>query len=239
MEIRVDGKLGHGVGAKDLILGIIGQMTTDGGTGHVVEYRGSAIEAISMEERMTVCNMTIEGGARAGMVAADQKTVDYLRGRRYLPKGADFDRMAQQWLTLPYRRRREVRSLLRLRRRRLRPAGHLGHQSRDGDGGHPQGSRSRFSFADANHRRAAELALEYMGLQPGTPIDGYQDRPGLYRLVHQWPVTDLKAAAEIVKGRKVASTVHAMVVPGSQDGQSRSRTARPDRVFIGSGLRMA
>ncbi len=99
MEVRVDGKLGLGVGAKDLILGIIGRITTDGGTGHVIEYRGTTIEGLSMEERMTVCNMSIEGGARAGMVAADQKTIDYLRGRRYVPTGADFEKAAQRWLS--------------------------------------------------------------------------------------------------------------------------------------------
>src|SRR5216684_7771176 len=99
MEIRVEGELGLGVSAKDLILGIIGRITTDGGTGYVIEYRGSTFEGLSMEERMTVCNMTIEGGARAGMVAADQKTVDYLRGRRYVPAGKEFDKAAERWLS--------------------------------------------------------------------------------------------------------------------------------------------
>ncbi len=103
-----------GVGAKDMILGIIGKMTTDGGTGHVIEYRGSTVRGLSMEERMTLCNMTIEGGARAGMIAADEKTVDYLRGRRYLPTGAKFDRMAAGVADLPYRRGRNVRQHLRL-----------------------------------------------------------------------------------------------------------------------------
>ena len=97
-EIRVDGKLGTGVGAKDLILGIIGRIRTDGATGHVIEYRGAAVEALSMEERMTVCNMSIEGGARAGMVAADKTTVEYLRGRRYIPSGKEFDKLAARWL---------------------------------------------------------------------------------------------------------------------------------------------
>src|SRR6202161_1093587 len=99
-EIRVDGKLGTGVGAKDLILGIIGRIKTNGATGHVIEYRGPAVEALSMEERMTVCNMSIEGGARAGMVAPDRKTIDYLRGRRYVPEGAEFDKLAAHWLEL-------------------------------------------------------------------------------------------------------------------------------------------
>jgi 3-isopropylmalate/(R)-2-methylmalate dehydratase large subunit len=100
MEVRIEGKLGPGVAGKDLILGIIGRLTTDGGTGYVIEYRGSAIEALSMEERLTVCNMTIEAGARAGMVAADQKTIEYLRGRRFVPAGKEFDQLAERWLTL-------------------------------------------------------------------------------------------------------------------------------------------
>jgi 3-isopropylmalate/(R)-2-methylmalate dehydratase large subunit len=98
LEIRVDGRLKPGVTAKDLILGIIGRITTDGGTGYVIEYRGEAIEALSMEERMTVSNMSIEAGARAGMIAADAKTVEYLRGRRFVATGADFDRAAERWL---------------------------------------------------------------------------------------------------------------------------------------------
>ena len=100
MEIRVDGKLGTGVTAKDIILAVIGRIGTAGATGHVIEYRGSAISALSMEERMTVCNMSIEAGARAGMIAADGKTIEYLRGRRYAPQGAEFERAAEHWLTL-------------------------------------------------------------------------------------------------------------------------------------------
>ncbi len=142
MEVRVDGKLGLGVTAKDIILGIIGRITTDGGTGYVIEYRGSAIEALSMEERMTVCNMSIEGGARAGMIAADRKTVDYLRGRRYLPSGAEFDRLAAQWLTYRTDDGAKFDRSITFDAAAFRPASHLGHQPRHGDRGHRQGARS-------------------------------------------------------------------------------------------------
>jgi 3-isopropylmalate/(R)-2-methylmalate dehydratase large subunit len=235
MEIRVDGKLGHGVGAKDLILGIIGQMTTDGGTGHVVEYRGSAVEAMAMEERMTLCNMTIEGGARAGMVAADQKTVDYLRGRRFLPKGADFDRMAQQWLTFHTDTGAKFDSSFVFDAASFAPQVTWGTNP----GMVTEVTRKvpdPDSFADANHRRAAELALEYMGLQPGTPIADIRIDRVFIGSCTNGRITDLKAAADIVKGRKVASSVHAMVVPGSQEVKAEAEQLGLHRIFIEAGF---
>jgi 3-isopropylmalate/(R)-2-methylmalate dehydratase large subunit len=235
MEIRVDGKLGHGVGAKDLILGIIGQMTTDGGTGHVVEYRGSAVEAMAMEERMTLCNMTIEGGARAGMVAADQKTVDYLRGRRFLPKGADFDRMAQQWLTFHTDPGAKFDSSFVFDAASFAPQVTWGTNP----GMVTEVTRKvpdPDSFADANHRRAAELALEYMGLQPGTPIEDIRIDRVFIGSCTNGRITDLKAAADIVKGRKVASSVHAMVVPGSQEVKAEAEQLGLHRIFIEAGF---
>ena len=153
-EIRVDGKLGIGVGAKDLILGIIGRIKTNGATGHVIEYRGAAVEALSMEERMTVCNMSIEGGARAGMVAADKTTVDYLRGRRYIPAGKEFDALVGAMAAFPQRRRREVRSQRGVRRGDVRTASDLGHQSRHG------------------HRRARERAESGRDWRQGAARDG-------------------------------------------------------------------
>jgi 3-isopropylmalate/(R)-2-methylmalate dehydratase large subunit len=235
MEIRVDGKLGHGVGAKDLILGIIGQMTTDGGTGHVVEYRGSAVEALAMEERMTLCNMTIEGGARAGMVAADQKTVDYLRSRRFLPKGADFDRMAQHWLTLHTDAGAKFDSSFVFDAASFAPQVTWGTNP----GMVTEVTRKvpdPDSFADANHRRAAELALEYMGLQPGTPIEDIRIDRVFIGSCTNGRITDLKAAADIVKGRKVAASVHAMVVPGSQEVKAEAEQLGLHRIFIEAGF---
>ena len=235
MEIRVDGKLGLGVTAKDVILGIIGHITTDGGTGHVIEYRGTTIEALSMEERMTVCNMSIEGGARAGMIAADRKTVDYLRGRRYLPRGAEFDRMAAQWLG--YRTDEGAK----FDRSIVFDAAAFAPQVTWGTNpGMVAAVTDKVpdpsSYADATSRRAAELALEYMGLTPGTPIaDVKVDRVFIGSCTNS-RVSDLQAAAAIVKGRRVAANVHAMVVPGSQLVKNEAEKLGLDRVFREAGF---
>jgi 3-isopropylmalate/(R)-2-methylmalate dehydratase large subunit len=235
MEIRIDGQVGYGVGAKDLILGIIGHMTTDGGTGYVIEYRGSAVEAMAMEERMTLCNMTIEGGARAGMVAADRKTVDYLRGRRFLPKGADFDRTAQHWLTFHSDPGAKFDSSFVFDAASFAPQVTWGTNP----GMVTEVTRKvpdPDSFADANHRRAAELALEYMGLQPGTPIEDIRIDRVFIGSCTNGRLTDLKAAAEMVKGRKVASSVHALVVPGSQEVKAEAEQLGLHRIFIEAGF---
>jgi 3-isopropylmalate/(R)-2-methylmalate dehydratase large subunit len=235
MEIRVDGKLGRGVTAKDLILGIIGRITTDGGTGHVIEYRGPTIEALSMEERMTVSNMTIEAGARAGMIAADQKTVDYLRGRRYAPAGAEFDRLATKWLGFRTDDGAKFDRSLSFDAAAFAPQVTWGTNpgmvtevtSKVPD---PSG------YADATSRRAAELALEYMGLAPGTPIaDIKVDRVFIGSCTNA-RISDLQAAADLVIGRKVAASVHAMVVPGSQLVKLEAEQRGLDRVFKEAGF---
>jgi 3-isopropylmalate/(R)-2-methylmalate dehydratase large subunit len=235
MEVRVDGKLGLGVTAKDIILGIIGRITTDGGTGHVIEYRGSAIEALSMEERMTVCNMSIEGGARAGMIAADRKTVDYLRGRRYLPSGADFDRLGAQWLTYRTDEGAKFDRSITFDAAAFAPQVTWGTNPgmvTEVTGKVPDPS----SFTDATSRRATELALEYMGLAPGTRIiDVKVDRVFIGSCTNS-RVSDLQAAADIVKGRRVAATVHAMVVPGSQLVKNEAEKLGLDRVFREAGF---
>jgi 3-isopropylmalate/(R)-2-methylmalate dehydratase large subunit len=234
-EIRVNGKLTPGVGSKDLVLGIIGRITTAGGTGYAIEYRGPVIEALGMEERMTLCNMTIEAGARSGMVAADQKTVDYMRGRKYVPSGAEFDRLAQHWLQF-----------------KTDPGAKFDHSMTfDGSEFAPQvtwGTNPGMvtevtskvpdpsSYGDASQRRAVELALEYMGLNPGTPIEDIKlDRVFIGSCTNS-RITDLKAAAEIVKGRKVASTVQAMVVPGSQLVKEEAEQLGLDKIFTQAGF---
>jgi 3-isopropylmalate/(R)-2-methylmalate dehydratase large subunit len=235
MEVRVDGKLGLGVTAKDIILGIIGNITTDGGTGHVIEYRGSAIEALSMDERMTVCNMTIEGGARAGMIAADHKTVNYLRGRRYLPTGAEFDRLAEKWLT--YRTDEGARFDRSISFDAAAFAPQVTWGTNPGMVTEVTGKvPDPASLTDATSRRATELALEYMGLAPGTAITDVKiDRVFIGSCTNS-RVSDLQAAAGIVKGRRVASTVHAMVVPGSQLVKDEAEKLGLDRVFKEAGF---
>ncbi len=235
LEIRVGGKAALGVTAKDLILGIIGRIGTDGAAGHVIEYRGSAIEALSMEERMTVCNMSIEAGARAGMVSADQKTVDYLRGRRYAASGADFDRAAARWLEF----------------RTDEGAGFDQSVAFDAALFAPQvtwGTNPAMvvavtgkvpdpaSFADETSCAAAKSALEYMGLKPGTRIEEIRiDRVFLGSCTNA-RLGDLQAAAAIVRGRKVAPGVHAMVVPGSQQVKAEAEKIGLDRLFREAGF---
>jgi 3-isopropylmalate/(R)-2-methylmalate dehydratase large subunit len=235
MEVRVEGTLGLGVGAKDIILGIIGRITTDGGTGHVIEYRGSTIAGLSMEERMTVCNMSIEGGARAGMVAADQKTIDYLRGRRYVPSGKEFDKAAERWLSF-----RTDDGATFDRSVNFDAASFAPQVTWGTNPGMVTEVTSKVpdpsSFADATQRRAAELALEYMGLSPGTPIEDIAvDRVFIGSCTNA-RITDLEAAAAIVRGRKVASKVRAMVVPGSQQIKAEAEKRGLHRVFVEAGF---
>jgi 3-isopropylmalate/(R)-2-methylmalate dehydratase large subunit len=235
MEIRVDGALKNGVTAKDLILGIIGRITTDGGTGHVIEYRGSAIEALSMEERMTVCNMTIEAGARAGMIAADAKTVEYLRGRRFSPAGAEFERAASRWTQ--FRTDDGARFDRSISFDAASFAPHVTWGTNPGmvvevTGRVPDPA----AIASATERQAVERALEYMGLKPGTPIQDIRlDRVFIGSCTNS-RVSDLRAAAEVVRGRKVASGVRAMVVPGSQLVKAEAESLGLDRIFTDAGF---
>jgi 3-isopropylmalate/(R)-2-methylmalate dehydratase large subunit len=235
MEIRLDGKLGAGVTAKDIILAIIGKIGTDGATGHVIEYRGAAIAALSMEERMTVCNMSIEAGARAGMIAPDQVTIDYLRGRRYAPQGTEFDRAAARWLGFATDEGARFDTTVAM------DAGAIAPQVTWGTNpGMVAEVTARVpdpaSFADPSQRKAAERALEYMGLTPGTPITDIKvDRVFIGSCTNS-RLFDLKAAAQIVKGRKVAASVHAMVVPGSQQVKAQAEALGLDRIFKDAGF---
>ncbi|MDB5107334.1 MAG: 3-isopropylmalate dehydratase large subunit [Candidatus Binatus sp.] len=234
-EIRVDGKLGAGVGAKDLILGIIGRIKTNGATGHVIEYRGSAIEALSMEERMTVCNMSIEAGARAGMIAADKTTIDYLRGRRYLPTGKDFDALAERWLTFRTDAGAKFDRTVTFDAASFAPQVTWGTNPgmvMDVRGTIPNPA----DIGDAQQRNTVERALDYMSLRPGTKIEDIKiDRVFIGSCTNS-RISDLKSAAAIVKGRKVASSVQAMVVPGSQQVKVEAESLGLDRIFTEAGF---
>jgi 3-isopropylmalate/(R)-2-methylmalate dehydratase large subunit len=235
MEIRVDGKLGLGVTAKDIILAVIGRIGTDGATGHVIEYRGSAIAALSMEERMTVCNMSIEAGARAGMIAPDHVTVDYLRGRRYAPAGAEFDRAAARWLTLGTDDGARLDSSVIFDAAAIVPQVTWGTNPGMVTEVTAKVPDPR-SIADPSQSRAAENALEYMGLKPGTPITDISiDRVFIGSCTNS-RLLDLKAAAQIVKGHKVSSHVQAMVVPGSQQVKAEAEAIGLDRIFMEAGF---
>jgi 3-isopropylmalate/(R)-2-methylmalate dehydratase large subunit len=235
MAINVSGALPAGTTAKDLILGIIGQIGVSGATGHVVEYRGDAIRALSMEGRMTVCNMSIEAGARAGMIAPDEKTFAYLRGRPHVPQGAAFDAAVVQWRTLPTDVGANFDREVDFDATRLAPLVTWGTNPGmvvpvTGRVPDPE------AFLEAADRTAAQRALEYMGLTAGTPIaDIPIDRVFIGSCTNS-RIEDLRAAAAVVKGRRVADRVGAMVVPGSYAVKRQAEAEGLDRVFTEAGL---
>ncbi len=240
MEIRVDGRLGYGVTAKDIVLAIIGRIGTAGATGYVVEYRGSAIEALTAENRMTVCNMSIEAGARAGMIAPDAKTFAYLEGRPFAPRGRDFERAVAEWERLPSEAGAAFDRTVVLSAEDIAPQVTWGTSPgmvAPVDGRVPDPA----DFADADERRAAERALVYMDLQPGTRFaDIRLDRIFIGSCTNA-RIEDLRAAASVVRqaaarGRRVASHVHAMVVPGSQRVKVQAEAEGLDRVFREAGF---
>ena len=183
MRITYEGEPGFGVTAKDLILGTIGQISAAGAVGHVVEYAGAPIEALSIEGRMTICNMSIEAGARAGMIAPDDVTFAYLEGRPGAP--ADFDAAVERWRSLPHRRRRRLRHRGDGRRRRAQPAGHLGHEPRAGRAGHRPRARSRRRSRAPPTARPPSARSPTWRSSPGTRDRGHRGRPRVHRLVHE------------------------------------------------------
>ena len=214
MRIDVEGALPAGVTAKDLILAIIGAIGTAGGTGHIIEYTGEAIRDLSMEGRMTICNMTIEAGARAGLIAPDETTFEYLKGRPKSPKGAAWEAAVTYWKTLPSDAGAKYEKEVTMKAQDIAPQVTWGTSPEDvvpitGSVPTPE------DFADEAKQESARMALDYMGLTPGTPLT---DIPVDYVFVGACTnsrIEDIRAAAEIAKGRKVADGVTALVVPGS------------------------
>lgn len=230
-EIRIDGTLPYGVTAKDIILSIIGHIGIDGGNGAVVEYTGSAIRALSIEERMTVCNMSIEAGARAGMIAPDDATYEYIAGKRFAPKDEDFDAAVENWKQLPTDEGATYDRTLQLDAADIAPQVTWGTNPgmvTDVTGRVPDPA----DMTTTDDTRAAEHALAYMDLQPGTLItDIPVDRVFIGSCTNS-RISDLRAAAEVAKGRKVAETVSAMVVPGSQAVKRQAEAEGLDEVFV-------
>src|SRR5271155_1425781 len=214
MRVVVDGALGPGVTAKDIILAIIGQIGTAGGTGHVIEYGGSAIEALSMEGRMTVCNMSIEGGARAGMIAPDEKTYVYLKDRPKSPKGELWDRARAYWDTLRTDEGADFDDIVRLDAGSLPPIVSWGTSPQDVVA--VGGIVPKVEDGATEQKRASiRRALDYMGLKGGEKIADIENDRVFIGSCTNGRIEDLRVAASIVAGRKVASRVSAMVVPGS------------------------
>jgi len=233
MEIRVDGTLSPGVTAKDIILYVIGQITTDGGTGYVIEYTGEAIRSLGMEERMTVCNMTIEAGARAGMIAPDEKTFAYIKGREFAPR--DFDAAVARWRQLPTDEGATYDRVLKFHTRDIEPQVTWG--TNPGQVA-PVGAKvpDPAQLKDENERKAAASALDYMAIKPGTPIKELKlDRVFLGSCTNG-RIEDLRAAASVVKGYRVSDHVHAMVVPGSGQVKEQAELEGLDRIFKEAGF---
>jgi 3-isopropylmalate/(R)-2-methylmalate dehydratase large subunit len=232
-EVRVDGVLPKGVTAKDIILYLIGQLTTSGGVGYVLEYTGSAIRALSMEERMTVCNMSIEAGARAGLIAPDQTTFDYLRGREFAPQ--DFDAAVQRWQQLPSDPGAVYDQVRVFDAADIAPQvtwGTTPGQVTSVTGRVPSPS----DFADIMDQKSVARALEYMGLAGGTPITDIRIERAFIGSCTNGRIEDLRAAAAVVRGYRVASHVQAMVVPGSGLVKRQAEQEGLDRVFREAGF---
>src|SRR2546426_2393351 len=231
--IQVNGKRPYGVEAKDIILSIIGQIGTAGGSGSVIEYAGDTIRELSMEERMTVCNMSIEGGAPAGMIAPDRKTFEYLRGRQYSP--VDFERAVENWKKLPGDSGAQFDRTLNFDAACLAPQVTWGTNP-----GQVVAVDSRVpspaDFADPNARKSAERALEYMGLKAGTPIADIPIERVFIGSCTNSRLEDLRRVAQFIKGRRVSSKVYAMVVPGSQQVKHQAEKEGLDQVFREAGF---
>lgn len=234
-EILVDGIRPRGVTAKDIILSVIGRISTSGGTGSVIEYRGEAIRALTMEERMTICNMSIEGGARAGLISPDETTFRYIQGRKYAPRGTDFEEAREYWRRLTTDEGAVFDRSVQFDAANMKPQvtwGTTPAMVTDVTGEVPDPE----DFEDPNMRKAVERALEYMALEPGTPIREIKiDRVFIGSCTNS-RLEDLTAASKIVKGRKVAPSVRAMVVPGSQIVKHQAEKDGLDRVFKEAGF---
>ncbi len=235
MRVTVDGTLAAGVSAKDIILAIIGEIGTAGGTGYVIEYAGEAIRALSMEGRMTVCNMSIEGGARAGLIAPDQKTFEYIKGRPRSPKGAAWDAALRYWETLASDAGAVFDREIKLDAGNLPPLLTWGTSPEDVvaiTGVVPDPA----NVTDENKRAAMLRALSYMGLTPGTKMTDIRiDRVFLGSCTNG-RIEDFRAAAAVLNGRKVADGVKAMAVPGSGLVKEQAEAEGLDKIFIAAGF---
>ena len=235
MKVVVDGKLADGVTAKDIILAVIGQIGTAGGTGHVIEYAGEAIRALSMEGRMTVCNMSIEGGARAGMVAPDEKTYAYLEGRPKSPKGAAWDAAMRYWDTLRSDEGAHFDHEIRLDAAKLPPIVTWGTSPEDVvsiTGMVPDPDQ----IADEAKRLSKHRALKYMGLTAGTKITDIKLDRVFIGSCTNGRIEDLRAAAKVAEGKTVSGHVNAMIVPGSGIVKEQAEAEGLDKIFIKAGF---
>jgi 3-isopropylmalate/(R)-2-methylmalate dehydratase large subunit len=234
MAIRVNGRLQDGVTAKDIILAVIAKIGVGGGTGYVFEYMGEAIRALSMEGRMTICNMSIEGGARAGMVAPDETTFEYIAGRPAAPKGAEWDRAVEAWRQLPSDEGAVFDAEVVLDANTLNPM--ITYGTNPGMG---MAITDRVpdpdAMKDVSERMAMDKALNYMGLQPGQSLIGKPVNVVFLGSCTNSRISDLRLAASMMRGHRVADGVRMMVVPGSQQVKAQAEAEGLDQVFRDAG----
>ncbi|MDQ1382676.1 MAG: 3-isopropylmalate/(R)-2-methylmalate dehydratase large subunit, partial [Actinomycetota bacterium] len=233
-EVRVDGRLAAGVSSKDIILALIAKIGTGGGQGYVLEYRGDAIRALSMEGRMTVCNMSIEAGARAGMIAPDETTFDYLEGRPHAPQGADWETAVAYWRSLVTDDDATYDNEVVLDAADLAPFVTWGTNPGQGLPLSASVPDPR-SYDDESERSAAERALEYMGLTAGTPLRDIRVDTVFLGSCTNGRIEDLRAAAAVIQGRQVAAGVRMLVVPGSVMVRDQAMSEGLDAIFTAAG----
>jgi 3-isopropylmalate/(R)-2-methylmalate dehydratase large subunit len=235
MRIDYSGELGAGVTAKDLILATIGRLGVSGMVGHAVEYAGDTIRGLSMENRMTICNMTIEGGGRAGMIAPDETTFEHLKGRPYAPTGEAWDAAVADWRTLPSDPDAVFDREVAIDVSKIAPQITWGTSPE-----HVVGVDGRIPdpamVQDADRRNALQAALDYMDLRPGAPIAGTPVDWVFIGSCTNSRISDLRAAAAVANGRKVAGTVRAWIVPGSENVKRQAEAEGLDQVFKTAGF---
>jgi len=233
-EVRVDGTLKPGVSAKDIILALLAKIGVGGGTGHILEYTGSAIRSLTMEQRMTVCNMSIEGGARAGMIAPDDTTFEYLYGREFVPKDAEWDRAVAKWRILPTDDGAAYDKSITLDASELEPM--ITYGTNPGMGMRiTDRIPTAESFAESSQKAAFEKAMAYMGLQPGQSLLGQKVDVVFIGSCTNSRISDLRLAAAFLKGKKIADGLRLMVVPGSQHVKKQAEQEGLDKVFKEAG----
>jgi len=235
MRITVDGELPFGVTAKDVVLAIIGKIGTAGGTGHVIEYAGDVVKNLDMAGRMTICNMTIEAGARAGLIAPDETTFEYIKGRPMAPKAGAFEQAVQFWQTLPSDEGARYDKEVVLKAEEIEPQVTWGTSPQDvvpitGIVPNPKAE------SDPNRRSAMERSLVYMGLEPGTPVSELKVDKVFVGSCTNGRIEDLRAAAKVVEGKQIAAHVEALIVPGSGLVKYQAEEEGLDKIFIDAGF---
>jgi 3-isopropylmalate/(R)-2-methylmalate dehydratase large subunit len=232
-RVQIDGRLGPSVGAKDIILALIARIGIAGGTSHVIEYTGEATRALSMEERMTVCNMSIEAGARAGLIAPDETTFAYLKGRKFAPQGAAWEAAVSRWRTLPSDEGATYDRTITIDGGTLEPMVTYGNNP--GMGIPVTGRIPSLTDVEPGARADLEHALAYMGLRPGSPIAGQKLDVVFIGSCTNGRIEDLRAAASVLRGRRVAPGLRVLVVPGSQQVKRQAESEGLDDVFKAAG----